>query len=271
MLGRGAAFKVLGEDRFERLRARRIARRIRAGDLRDDNIDLLPHLVSEGDTVADVGANYGQYSFHLAQLVGPAGRVYAFEPFPSTRAALERIVSRLGIDDRVQIVPKAVGAEPGAIRIAMPLRDDGTTDSGRAWVVPDGQEPPGDQQVSELQRTTLDQELAGADRVTFLKIDVEGSDLLALQGAARTIERDRPVLLIEVARDGLARHGQTPKQVQDLLDSYGYVTFGYEGQELEPVPAGQANGDVLAVPADRADALRAAVAASARPHATAPR
>jgi len=271
MLGRGAALKVLGEDRFERLRARRIARRIRSGDLRDDNIDLLPYLVGEGDNVADVGANYGQYSFHLAQLVGPAGRVYAFEPFPSTRTALERIVNRPGIDDRVQVVPKAGGAEPGTIRIAMPLRDDGTTDSGRAWVVADGHEPPADQQITHLQRTTLDEELAEADRVTFLKIDVEGSDLLALQGAAKTIERNHPVLLVEVARDGLARHGQTPEQVQDLLEGHGYITFAYEGGELEALHAAQANGDVLAVPADRADALRAALAASAAPEPTAPR
>jgi hypothetical protein len=59
--------------------------------------------------------------------------------------------------------------------------------------------------------------------------------------------------------------------VQDLLDRHGYVTFTYDGNELHPLPAARANGDVLAVPAARAEAVRAAAAASATPEPAAPR
>lgn len=264
MRGSGAALKVLGEERFERLRARHLARKIRSGRLRDENIALLPRLVEAGDTVADVGANYGQYAFHLANLVGPQGRVYAFEPFPTTCAALRRIVTALGVDDRVEVVPKAVGREPGTIRITMPLRADGSTDTGRAWAVPPDSDAPADQRTVELPRTTLDDELLAAGRVSFLKIDVEGSDLLALQGAERLLGRDRPALLVEVARDGLARHGQTPAELQQLLERHDYATYRYQDGRLDPFPAGDANGDVLAVAAERADALSAALATTLR-------
>src|SRR5947208_12661461 len=66
---------------------------IRSGSWSEPELDLIPFAVRPGETAVDVGANYGLYSFHLSKAVGPAGRVYAFEPVPFTYETL-RLVSK---------------------------------------------------------------------------------------------------------------------------------------------------------------------------------
>ena len=61
---------MLGERKFEDLRAWNWARKVRAGRCRPDEVDLLPRLLGPGDTAVDVGANMGIYTYHLALLTG---------------------------------------------------------------------------------------------------------------------------------------------------------------------------------------------------------
>ena len=68
---------------------------------------MLAH-VQPNATVVDVGANVGYYTLLAARLVGPEGRVVAFEPNPVVRAQLERHVCDNGVQDRVSIEPTAL-------------------------------------------------------------------------------------------------------------------------------------------------------------------
>jgi len=65
---------------------------IRTGSWSEPELDLIPFAVQKGESVLDIGANYGLYTYHLSRAVGPSGRVYAFEPVPFTTATL-RLVS----------------------------------------------------------------------------------------------------------------------------------------------------------------------------------
>lgn len=76
---------------------------------------LLRDKVKPGQTCLDVGANIGAWVIQFAHLVGPTGRVVAFEPNPGARAVLERHVALNHTGGVVRVVPVAVGAEAGEV------------------------------------------------------------------------------------------------------------------------------------------------------------
>ena len=83
--------------------------------------------------------------------------------------------------------------------------------------------------ISQVQAaaTTLDSfvEALGGNvpPISFVKLDVEGAELPALQGMLATIERDRPSLLIEICRETAARLGYDVQAIWDLLvGGFGY-------------------------------------------------
>ena len=58
--------------------------------------------------------------------------------------------------------------------------------------------------------------------VDYLRMDVEGYEFAVIQGARRTIERDRPDMFIEVHRDRLADYGHSQLEFMEMMAGYGY-------------------------------------------------
>lgn len=253
---RAVAFRVLGERRFEDLRASHVARKIRDGRYRPAEVDLLPRFVSPGDSVVDVGANFGAYSYHLALLTGDSGRVFAFEAAPDTCRSLRRVLASLDVADRVEVVEKAVGDRSGTVPFVMPRRADGSADAGRASAVMSREagSPTSDEINVPLVR--LDDEIPSDHDVSFVKVDIEGADLFALRGAEAIMSRSRPTVLIEVAPRALARHGVSGADIDSFLRERGYTTYRYDGAEADliPVAAAELSGDLLAVHGTRTTA-----------------
>jgi FkbM family methyltransferase len=257
---RSAATGILGDWRSGRVHSAYMAAKIRTGRYRLDEIDLLPSLVAQGDTVIDVGASYGVYSYHLARLVGSRGRVIAYEVEPRTNEALRRVLRWLRVAGRVEVRESAVSSEPGMAAIAIPRTADGKLDWGSSTLIDPGQTAdPRTTTVKTVRVTRLDDDVPAATAVALLKIDVEGADLEVLRGGECLIERCRPALLIEVAPRLLAERGQTGADIERFLERLGYVTFRYErtAHQLKPVAAGGFNGDLVAVHGDRLDAIAA--------------
>ena len=249
------AFRVLGETRFDDLRAAHVARKIRTGRYRTAEIDLLPHLLGPGATAIDVGANLGLYAYHLALLTGDSGRVYALEAVPGTCRALRRVLATLGVAGRVEVIEKAAGAERGSVRFDVPRRPDGSADIGRAATLPSAN---GDATGAiTLPLTRLDEEVAPDADVSFVKLDIEGAELFALRGAEGIIARSHPTLLIEIAPKLLDRHGLSGADVGAFLDEHGYATYRYDATpaRLTPVSAGDMIGDLVAVHPQRGAAV----------------
>ncbi len=244
---------MLGERKFEDLRAWNWARKVRAGRCRPDEVDLLPRLLGPGDTAVDVGANMGIYTYHLALLTGDSGRVYAFEAVPDTCRSLRRVLALLGVADRVEVIEKAAGERSGSIEFAIPRRADGSVQSGRASAVFAN----GDRQRAggpTLPLTRLDDEIPTEQEVSFVKVDVEGADLFALRGSEGIIARYHPTLLIEIAPRLLARNGLSGADVDAFLGERGYTTYVYDPATggLESAAANEVSGNLLAVHAGRA-------------------
>jgi FkbM family methyltransferase len=169
--------------------------------------------VRPGSVFYDVGANVGFYSLLASTLVA-SGRVYAFEPLPANVNYLRRHLELNGIQN-AEVLEVAICDRVGASF----FYEDETRAMGRLQT--DGQ--------CFVRTETLDS-LVGERRIRppdYMKMDIEGAELLALRGASQTFRKSRPVLF-------LAMHSQEMhRECRQLLESWGYVCQVLQGGPLE--------------------------------------
>lgn len=180
----------------------------------------LGELVRPGDTVFDIGAAYGMYTLPLAAIVGPAGRVYAFEPQPrqsTTAWTLGRLVGA----DQVTVTRAVAGPSAGDVTLRVPVKLGLFPIYGHAHVV-EGTDPA----LAPKHERRLATPMHSVDEwrqrhpdgtVTFLKIDVEGFEPSVLEGARATIDRDRPSLLLEIEDRHLQRYADDGNAFADRI------------------------------------------------------
>jgi FkbM family methyltransferase len=149
-------------------------------------------LLLPGQTVLDIGANYGVFTKLFSELVGPAGRVLAFEPVPETCRTLAAGVRRYGMSN-VQVFSNAVSDRAGHLSMTIPPNSDGYGDNLCCAHVTPPVDSPDSFTVESLTIDSLH-----LPRVDFIKIDVEGHELEVLRGCRDTITRCHPALMVEV-------------------------------------------------------------------------
>lgn len=180
---------------------------------------MMRSLVKHGHTVIDAGANFGWFTTLFSAAAGPLGAVHAFEPMPQTAAVLRENCA-LNSCENVTVVEMALGASSGIAELVL--------ERGRACgdaSLFGARELGG--RVHRCRVTTLDEYVRSTriNRVDVIKCDVEGAELLFLQGAARTIEEYRPVVAIELNPATLARAGCKPRDVLQELARRANYTF----------------------------------------------
>lgn len=171
--------------------------------------EFLSEVLTPGSVFYDIGANVGFFAVLAASKVTSSGRVYAFEPLPENLTVLRRNIELNGFDN-VDVRPIAVGAERGTASLW--LGQERTP--GRLTY--DNSAPEGRWKRTSVQVTTIDDEVS-AGRISppdVVKIDIEGGEVLALQGMEKTLRQHRPIVLCEL-------HG-TNSAVAEVLESAGY-------------------------------------------------
>lgn len=188
-------------------------------------------LVKPGDTVVDIGAAHGMYAVTLARLVGATGTVDAFEPHPRQQRTL-RGWRRLLSAPQITVHAGAAGRERGVLSMRLPIVL-GLPIYGQAHLTEGVAAPRPGERVRHWSTpvTAIDDWVAEAciPRLRFIKADVEGFEPQVLEGAARTISRDLPSLLLEIEDRHLARYGSTAQAVVDDIrrrwPEYAMYTF----------------------------------------------
>jgi FkbM family methyltransferase len=150
--------------------------------------------VRPGMVFFDIGANIGFFSLLAARLVGPQGRVVAFEADPEVAARLREHISRNDFP-WMTAEQKAVWCQPGTVSFA---RTDPATspDRGLGHVV--SAPAPGTIQVDAI---SLDHFMGTGLAPDFLKCDVEGAEVEVFRGAQRLLAEKRPGILCEMHSD----------------------------------------------------------------------
>jgi FkbM family methyltransferase len=146
--------------------------------------------LSPGDQVIDVGSNIGYWLLLAARRIGESGRMLAFEPVPDPREILQRNIKRAGINN-VELSPWAIGRENGATEFY-----ESQVPNWGSLVKHDALLQTRNLPVEIRKLDDVVRENAGF-RPTMLRMDVEGAELMVLEGAQNLLERYKPGLFIE--------------------------------------------------------------------------
>ena len=154
---------------------------------RDTPRGLTPH-VKKGDTVVELGAWIGTFTRHA--LMRGAGRVIALEPAPENLECLRITFAREIAEGRLTLVEAAAWNETARLRMNAKSRNNPRGSSKGYHVTPDGD--------FEVQGVRLDDVLAdlGVSHVDLMNLDIEGEERYALAGAANTIQRSMPEIVV---------------------------------------------------------------------------
>jgi FkbM family methyltransferase len=181
-------------------------------------LHLVPTLADRGRVSLDVGANRGVYAYAM---LPHSESVHAFEPNPK----MFDVLRRWG-QGRLHLHPMALGDATGEAELLLPHSARGYSN-----------------QRATLRRFHMTEDYAritiraarlddlGIENVGFIKIDVEGFEMQVLAGAADTLARDRPKLLIELEE---IHAGRPLAALIDEVRGYGYRAFGLVDGALVP-------------------------------------
>ncbi|CAH0166915.1 hypothetical protein SRABI36_04140 [Pedobacter sp. Bi36] len=177
--------------------------------------------INEGMTVVDVGANIGFHTLYFAALVGPYGKVIAFEPMPDNFESLTKNI-KLNQFDQVQPISNALSNknEELNIHISKNLKNPGAHN-----LFEEGEK---NATVTCRKGDDILEELTAA-RISFIKIDVEGYEYPALQGLEKTIKKDRPVIFFEYDRNYQLRTTKNPEDLFLFLQNLGFTFIEIDG------------------------------------------
>ena len=184
---------------------------------------LFAEAVRPGGLVVDVGAYLGLLTLRAARL---GAQVIAFEPNPRTLPFLEENIALNGAQDRVEVVPRAVAAEPGTRTFY--LYEGGDTSSLHRQ--------PGTRGEVQVECVVPD-DVIGEREVDVIKIDVEGGEIEALAGLERAIRRSAQVkLFVECNPPALEAAGASERQLVERLEGMGLEVFTIDeaGGQLVP-------------------------------------
>jgi FkbM family methyltransferase len=183
-------------------------------------LDYFAQNVRNGETWLDIGAHYGYTAIALSKLVGPSGRVFAFEPMLHSAGCVSR-TRMLNELNQLTIIPTGLGnCQNVTLESLYTVR--GMIDSTL-------QEQSGFKETFVVSRLDwLWPRIAGADtRIDGVKIDVQGMEIHVLEGMAEFAKKYRPKLLVEI------HNGVSRCDLLDLITSFGYSPQGYA---VEPLP-----------------------------------
>lgn len=177
--------------------------------------EALASLLKPGDIFYDVGANVGFFTVIAAHLLGPEGRVVAFEPVPENARIIARNVELNGFRN-VELHEAAAAERSGEAELML------TAYSGGAAL--EGAPPPPDLTGTlKVETIAIDDLVArGCPPPQVVKVDVEGAEIPVFDGMTVTVESHRPAIVYEVDAANPEAHAAHAARCHDWLRTRGY-------------------------------------------------
>jgi FkbM family methyltransferase len=183
-----------------------------------DTSAVLRTYLRPGMAVIDVGAHVGCHALLAARLVGPEGKVYAFEPSPDNFALLQKNVALNGYRN-VELIPKAVAEKTGTVTFHLsPEGNDRNAIFESSRAARRGRSV-------QVQTVSLDDflEQKSWPQVDLIKIDVEGAEPLVFEGMTRLLKRSTQLALIaEFAPACIKDGGRNPEDFLSQIANCGF-------------------------------------------------
>ncbi|HMU72390.1 MAG TPA: FkbM family methyltransferase [Ferruginibacter sp.] len=191
-----------------------------------DNFRFFFDSVKPGDTVLDFGAHIGLFAAMAAKAVGSSGKVYAFEPSPSTNELLKKTVQINNASACITTFQKAVGGAVGKTTFFVGEQADNANS-----LVNYKEDRPFrgiDIDVTTIDAFVKEQQLA---KIDFIKIDVEGVEYDAMRGAVETFRKFRPKAILAIHPEPVKAKGDSLEGIYELVKELNYTAL-YEGAPI---------------------------------------
>jgi len=210
--------KILGDLRIRVAVDSKLSRYIFCETFEKAELNFLNRVLKPGDTFFDVGSNVGLFTLAAARVVGPTGKVVAFEPATEAFNSVTHNVHLNRFDSIVTIHNIGISDTPGKLQLHE------SKDGFDAWNSFSTPSMGDAYDKIEVNVHPLDDFLSLTP--DLVKIDVEGWERYALQGAKALLSQaDAPVLLVEFTEVNLKSAGTSSKEIHAILKEYGYSVF----------------------------------------------
>jgi len=222
-----------------------------SGFFEPESIPLYQRVLTERKVFLDVGAHVGQFTLLASNLVGPRGRVVSFEPDPLTFRLLRKSIA---LNKLTNVV--AVRAALADVNAVLSFHLSQARNIGANSLRPPAQGLDARSSVPvECWRMDDFLQRNNIPKPDLVKIDVEGAELLVLDGARETLSGpDQPILIVEFCEITLAQFGANCQQLAARLESFGYHLMHVGGWPLQPYAGPHPEGraiNVAAIPPAR--------------------
>lgn len=198
---------------------------------------LMKQFLQPGGIFIDGGANIGELTLFAAKRVGPAGKVFSFEPVAGIRKKLVHHIDQNKFGAIVSVREQGLSDQVGTHIIygATSSYNDGSQHNGLGTLFPTGTRG---SELGTIELTTIDQTAKDANltRLDGIKLDIEGAELPALRGATEALQRFKPWLIVEIGQETCHAAGYEPADVLAALPGYNFFRIERHGR-LVPIKA----------------------------------
>lgn len=196
-----------------------------------------PELLAKGD-VLDIGANIGYTACVFVNGAAPDAKVYAFEPDLNSYRSLEEVIRKKGLEGRVEPLNFAVGSEEGELQF---WHNRNHSADHRIVTAEFRKSLPQNEEIVRVPVTTVDKfvEMKRIERLSFIKVDVQGYELAVCRGMSETLKRfPRLSICLEFAPECMRDLGFEPNEVLKFFLSRGYGMSVVTREATVPVSDG---------------------------------
>ena len=183
--------------------------------------NLIKKEIHSGDVVLDIGAHIGYYTLQFANLVGPTGKGYAFEPEPKNFELLKKNV-QINKHDNVVLIQKIVSDKDGIVEFFISKFDSignklfKSNEAGSSI---------------KIESTTLDEYFKDLKKkIDFIKMDIQGGEGKAILGMKNLLKENKNLKIIqEWWPDALKQNHANPEDHLKFLQHIGYKFYEIDG------------------------------------------
>lgn len=171
----------------------------------DPELKVIGHLIPGGSHAIDVGVYHGVYTSVMAD---HAKKVYAFEPHPAHFAFVKKALPK----EKVEIQQIALSNVEGEAELVIPVEYESAGSISKEFT---------GRKVNSFKVKTKLLDQFDLKNIGFLKIDAEGHEYEIILGAKKTIQENKPNLIVEIEQ----RHISRP--IEDVFNEI--LEMGYQG------------------------------------------
>lgn len=217
---------------------------LNTGTYEDETGKLIKISLREGDNALDIGGNIGLQSLRMSKCVGPAGKVYAFEPLQHIQEKFKKNIT-LNKATNVKLFEIALSDESGEMVYKL---DKNTWNQGTFSLK---NEPTGTDAQTVITKVADElPEIQQLSNLALIKIDVEGFEFNVLRGLQLTLQKHRPRIIFEYDSNYWTSTGQSINTCFDFLTGLGYTIYQISAVGAERIEKASAinSGNLFCLP-----------------------